>query len=472
MSVDALKFLLRNRWIRIVGVSLVMYVLATIDRSSLGMAIPAMRWDLGLTPTGIAYATAAFSWGLLVLQIPAGRIAAVWRPKLVILSLVVCVSLISLTTAFVHSELELIINRFALGLGEGGVLACMLVLIRAWFTQAERARANAIFLLSLAAAPIFVGPLSGLILSYSNWGWMFILEAIPTLLWAVVWWFAIDDDPRRASWLDEVERALLVRALDAEKDQVPALPGHWLSVLWHPAVILLALYNFFALMAEWGVNLWFPTVLRETGLSIGVVGLISAVPATVGMVVMILVAISSDRLRERKWHMIATTATSGFALLLMPLGGNSALLAFCLLTVTVAAFLGRFGPFWTLPSELLPPAALGMGIGLINTTGVIGGMVGPIYFGYVRAITGSFSWALTVAGLSLILSSLIAVPLRFRRRTDKPAAQPVRDAAAPLLQPQAPTSSQAATSRLRRLELVLTAATSKAASEGIEVQKQ
>jgi MFS family permease len=471
MSMGTLQPLLRNRWLRIVGVSLVMYVLATIDRSNLGMAIPAMRWDLGLSTTGIAFATAAFSWGLLVLQIPVGRIAAVWRPKRVILALVVCLGLISLTTAFVHTELELIINRFALGLAEGGVLAGMLVLIRAWFTQAERARANAIFLLSLAAAPILVGPLSGLILSYSNWGWMFIIEAVPSLLWAIVWWFAIDDDPRRAPWLDEVEREFLVRALDAEKDQVAARPGHWLSALWHPAVILLALYNFFALMAEWGVNLWFPAVLRETGLPIGVVALLSAVPATVGMVVMVLVAMSSDRLRERRWHLIAATAISGLALLLMPLGGNNALVAFGLLTVTVAAFLGRFGPFWTLPSELLPPAVLGVGIGLINMMGILGGIVGPIYFGYVREVTGSFSSALMVAGLSLMLSSLIALPLRPRRRTGRPAEVPVREAA-PLLQPPMQTGSPpTVTSRLRRLELVLTATTGKAAPEGIEVRK-
>ena len=472
MSIGPFRLLLRNRWLRIAGVSLVMYLLASIDRSNLGMAIPAMRWDLGLTPTGIAYATAAFAWGLLVLQIPVGRIAAIWRPKLVILSLVVCVSLISLTTAFVHSELELMVNRFALGLAEGGVLAGMLVLIRAWFTQAERGRANTIFLLSLAAAPILVGPISGLILSYSNWGWMFIIEAVPTLLWAVVWWFAVDDDPRRAPWLDDVERALLVRALDAEKDQFAIPPRHWLSVLWHPAVIILALYNFFALMAEWGVNLWFPSVLRETGLPIGVVGLLSAVPAIVGMVVMVMVAISSDRLRERKWHMIATTAVSGLALLLMPLGGNSALVAFCLLTVTVAAFLGRFGPFWTLPSELLPPAVLGAGIGLINAMGILGGILGPIYFGYVRAATGSFSLALTVAGLSMILSALIVIPLRLRRGgTSHPARVPVR-AKAPRLQPQLQTgSTPAVTSRLRRLELVLTAATSKSAPDGIEIEE-
>jgi sugar phosphate permease len=440
MVIGGSRFSLRNRWLRILGVALVMYVLATIDRGNIAMAIPAMRQELGLSPAAIGFATSTFFWGYLVLQIPAGRIASVWRPKWVILVLVVCWSCVSLTTAFVDTELELILNRFALGLSEGGVLTCTLVLIRAWFTRAERARANAIFLLSLAAGPIFASPLSGLILSYSTWRWMFIIEAAPGLVWAMVWCFAIDDDPRRARWLDAVERAQLTETLDAEKRQMAAPEGHWLATLWHPAVIFLALYNFFALMAEWGVNLWFPTVLKETGLSIGVVGLLSAAPHGLGMVAMLLVAMSSDRLHERKWHMIAATTVSGLALILMPLGGGSSLAAVCFLTVAIGAFLGRFGPFWTLPTEVLPPAVLGVGIGLINGMGNLGGTVGPTFFGYARTATGSFSLALTVAGASLMLSSLIALPLRPRRATDNEATLPDREMAA-VLQPQMQKSS-------------------------------
>jgi MFS family permease len=445
MSIGTVRLSLRNRWIRILGVALVMYVLATIDRGNIAMAIPSMRQELGLSSAAIGFATSTFFWGYLVLQIPAGRIASVWRPKWVILFLVVCWSLVSLTTAFVHGELELILNRFMLGLSEGGVLTCTLVLIRAWFTRAERARANAIFLLSLAAGPTFSGPLSGLILSYASWRWMFIIEAAPGLMWAVVWWFAIDDDPRRALWLEPGEREQLIKTLDAENQQVAGPSGHWLSTLWHPAVILLALYNFFALMAEWGVNLWFPTLLKETGLSIGTVGLLAAAPTGLGMVVMILVAMSSDRMHERKWHMIAATTVSGLALILMPLGGGGSLAAVCFLAVAIGAFLGRFGPFWTLPSEVLPPAVLGVGIGLINGMGNLGGTVGPTFFGYVRTMTGSFSLALTIAGVSLMLSSLIALPLRPRDRTKTPgtdgvAGLPDREIA-PVLQPRMQKSS-------------------------------
>ena len=416
---------LENRWYRILGVSFIMYVLSYIDRTNIAMAIPFMRAELGMSSAAIGFATSMFFWGYIVLQIPAGRLASVWSPKWVILGLLIFWSGLSFTTAFIHTEWELILNRFALGVSEGGVLTCTLVLIRAWFTKAERALANTVFLLSLAVAPVIAGPLSGLILSYSSWRWMFALEAGPALVWALVWIWAIDDEPRTARWLPEAERAVLIPVLDAEKTTISVLPGHWLATLWHPAVLLLAAYNFFALMAEWGVNFWLPTVLKETGLSIGVVGLLAAVPYGIGIISMLAIAASSDRMQERKWHMIATTTCAGALLILLVAVGNSQFAIITLLSLSVGSFLGRFGPFWTLPSEVLPPAVIGVGIGLINGAGNLGGTVGPYFFGLVRTHTGSFSLALAVAGVSLILASLVALPIRTAHRARLPGPLPV-----------------------------------------------
>jgi MFS family permease len=334
----------------------------------------------------------------------------------VIFGLLLFWSGVSLTTAFIHTEGELILNRFILGVSEGGVLTCTLVLIRAWFTRAERARANTLFLLSLAVAPLVAGPISGLILSLSDWRWMFILEAAPALVWAIVWVVAISDDPRTAPWLPTEERGALIPILDAENNSIVALPGHWLATLWHPAVLLLALYNFLALMAEWGVNFWLPSVLKETGLSIGIVGLLAAIPYALGVVAMIVVAASSDRLQERKWHMIVMTGASGLAMMMLLFPAGNQFATICLLSLAIGLFLGRFGPFWTLPTEVLPPAVVGVGIGLVNGAGNLGGTVGPYFFGYVRTATGSFTLALAVAGVSLVLGALVAVPIRVTRR--------------------------------------------------------
>ncbi len=392
-----------------------MYVLSYMDRTNIAMAIPSMRTDLGLSTGAIGFATGMFFWGYIVLQIPAGRLAGIWSAKRVIMILLVLWSAASFTTAFVHTELELIINRLALGIAEGGVLTCVIVLIRAWFTRAERARANTMFLLSLAVGPMVANPISGAILSISDWRWMFVIEAVPGLLWGVVWWLSIEDDPKDAAWMDPDERASLVAALEAERREMAPLKGHWLRTLWHPAVLLLALYNFLALMAEWGVNFWLPSVLKDTGLPIGMVGLLAAVPYVLGVVMMIAVAISSDRLGERKWHMVVATAAAGLFLVVMPAGGHGAFATICFLSLSIGAFMGRYGPFWTLPTEALPPAVAGVGIGLINGAGNLGGTVGPYFFGTLRAEFGDFTLALAAAGVSLILSSIAALPIRGSR---------------------------------------------------------
>ncbi len=418
---------LRNRWFRILGVSFVMYVLSYMDRTNIAMAIPAMQGELGLTPSAMGLATGMFFWGYIVLQIPAGRLAGVWSAKRVIGILLVFWSLISFTTAFVHTEAELFANRLALGIAEGGVLTCVIVLIRAWFTRAERARANTVFLLSLAVGPLIANPVSGWIITFSGWRWMFVLEATPGLLWGIVWWLAIDDDPRTAAWLDPAERAALVGTLEAERAGIAPQAGHWLATLLHPAVLLLALYNFLALMAEWGVQYWLPSVLKDTGLPISTVGMLAAIPYVLGIAMMIAVAYSSDRLGERKWHMVATSALAGVFLLALPLGGAGTFGLICFLTLSIGAFMGRYGPFWTLPTELLPPAVAGVGIGLINGAGNLGGTVGPYFFGALRTEFGDFKLALAAAGVSLILSSLAALPIRAARKPE--LQQPVSAAA-------------------------------------------
>jgi MFS family permease len=410
--------ILRNRWLRILGVAFIMYVLSIVDRVNIGLAAPAMRAELGLTPATLGFAVGFFPWGYIVLQIPFGRLAGVWSAKRVILLQVVLWSAVAASTALVHSETELILNRFLLGVTEGGVLTCTIVLIRAWFTRTERARANTLFLMSIALGPAVANPISGVVLHYVGWRAMFAIEAVPTLLWGIVWWWAIADGPHEARWLSASERERLGAELAAEHALVEPQRGHWLKTLLHPAVLLLAVYNFAALMAEYGVNFWLPTVLKETGLPIVTVGFLSAIPYAVGAIMMILIAWNSDRTQERKWHMIGATAAAGVMLMLAslaPEGSGAVFVILLFLTLSVGAFLGRFGPFWTLPSEILPPAIAGVGIGLINGAGNLGGTVGPYFFGYIRTMTGTFSLALLAGGASLFIGSLIAVPIRRRR---------------------------------------------------------
>src|SRR5581483_4903735 len=104
-----------------------MYILSYVDRVNIAMATPAMRAELGLDGRALGFAVGFFFWGYIILQIPAGRLAGVWSAKRVILLQLVLWSAVAMSTALVHTEAELIANRLALGLAEGGVLTGTIV---------------------------------------------------------------------------------------------------------------------------------------------------------------------------------------------------------------------------------------------------------------------------------------------------------------------------------------------------------
>lgn len=415
----------QNRWIRILLVAFGMYIVSMIDRTNISMAIPSMRTELGISQAAIGFATGTFFIGYVVLQIPAGRLSSVWSAKWVIFTLLVAWGLVSASTALVQTEGELIVNRLLLGLTEGGVLTSTLVLIRHWFTKEERARANTVFLLSLALGSVIANPISGVVLKYSTWQWMFVIEALPCFAGAALWAVAIADGPEKARWLPGEERRRLSTALGAERAVETPIRGHWTRAIWHPAVLIIALYNFLALAANWGVTIWLPSVLHQAGIPILSVGLLSAIPYAAGAVAMLIVASSSDRHMERKWHTVIMTGLSGVCLLLAQITGEAAIVGtLVLLTLSFAFFYGRFGPFWALPSEVLPASVAGVGIAVINGVGNLGGVAGPYVFGAVRAESGSFQLALVLAGVSLALSALVLLGLRIPSAGRRAIVQP------------------------------------------------
>ncbi len=412
----------RNRWVRILVVALLMYLISMIDRTNIAMAIPSMQAELGLDRAAIGFATGTFFFGYLLPQIPAARLASAWSAKWVIFGLLIFWGLVSASTALVSNEAELIANRLMLGIAEGGVMVSTLVLIAQWFTRKERARANTIFLLSLPLGSLISNPISGVVLNFSDWRWMFIIEALPCFVWAALWAVAIADRPETARWLPDAERRRLSALLAAQRAAEKPMHGHWTKAIWNSAVLVIALYNFLALAANWGVTIWLPSVLRQAGLSILSVGFLSAVPYAAGVVAMLWVAVSSDRRMERKWHVLIPTGLAGVFLLAAQLSGEAAIMmTLLLLTLSFACFFGRFGPFWALPSEVLPAPVAGVGIAVINGVGNLGGFVGPFLFGAIRSSTGSFSLALSLAGLLLILSAGSLLLLRVPALAARPA---------------------------------------------------
>ncbi|MDP1211531.1 MFS transporter, partial [Klebsiella pneumoniae] len=53
-----------------------------------------------------------------------------------------------------------------------------------------------------------------------EWQWLFLLEAIPSLVAGVVTFFYLDDRSRDAKWLDADEKAVLERELASDSGKI------------------------------------------------------------------------------------------------------------------------------------------------------------------------------------------------------------------------------------------------------------
>ena len=416
-----MSVIVRNRWIRIQLVTLIFFLLSQIDKANIAVAFPGIRADLGITPTALGFAVGMFAWGYMLLQIPVGRLMSAWSAKYTLLLLGIAWALITASTALVHSETALIINRFALGLSEGGILPGVVVMIRAWFTPRERGRANLVLLGTIIAAAIGNG-VCGWLVELLGWRCMLVVTAAASLFWCGVWWLAVDDDPRECTWLDpEVKRAL-VAELDADAANAPQSEGQWFKAIWHPMVVILSIYNLLGLTAFWGMTYWLPTLLVESGRTIGRAGVLAAIPYVVAVIIASALSWSSDHFLERRWHLIVPTVLAGVCMAGVGLAGTEhvVLLLTCL-SLSVGLWFGRITVYWICVGDAVPRGASGAAMGVANGVGNLGGFLGPVVFGWLRTTSGGFSSSMIIGGIALIVAGLMAMAA-FR---DGPPAQKV-----------------------------------------------
>ncbi len=396
----------QQRWLRIIPVALIMYMIAFIDRTNVSMALPSLSRDLHMDPLQAGNVAGVFSWGFLLLQIPGGHLANRWSAKRFISILMVAWGIAAVGCGLVRSWQELWIMRLLLGITEGGVWPATLVLISHWFPRDERARANALWMLCLPLAVILSSPLSGWILDRWNWRVMLIAEGALPFLWLGIWHLSISDHPRQARWISFEERQYLESRLDREAAEFDTVKTDTiLRALARPQVLLLVLIYFLHITTEIGFLTWLPTALEQAKkLSNVAAGGLFTIPYLVGMISMVLNSWHSDKTGERRWHTAVAFALGGVFLLAgVLLSGQWPVLAFVFVCLTTIGTYGQAGPFWAIPTETLSRDVAGPAMGLITAIGNLGGFFGPLALGYLNKRTEGFLY-----GFGLLAAGLLA----------------------------------------------------------------
>ncbi|OQP33208.1 MFS transporter [Pantoea latae] len=425
------KRVMRKVTLRIVPFIMLLYFIAFLDRVNIGFAALTMNQDLGFSPLVFGIGAGIFFLGYFLFEVPSNLILHKVGARIWIARVMISWGIVSGCMALVQGTNSFYALRFLLGVAEAGFFPGIILYLSYWFPAAKRAQVTAIF---MAAAPLSTAlgsPVSAALLQmhgllgFAGWQWMFVLEAIPALLFGVVVLFWLTDRPAKATWLTEEERDWLSATLQAEEASRAGAEHH--SSAWRgladKRVLALALVYFGTSAGLYTLGIWSPQIIHSFGASSLETGFLNAFPAVLGVIGMILWARHSDRTRERSWHVIAACLLAAAGLVLA--GQVTTLLAVILaLTLVTVGISASKPPLWSMPTLFLSGPAAAAGIAVINSIGNLGGFVGPLMIGVIRQQTGSYAWGLYFVAALLALSALIVLLLAGQAKKPRPAEMP------------------------------------------------
>jgi sugar phosphate permease len=391
---------LRRRWLYLLPAVFVTYSLAYLDRANYGFGAAAgMAQTLHISDSRSAFLGATY----------ARRKSAT---RLVFFSLLSWGALAALT-GVIREFWLLALDRLLLGVAESLILPSMLILLTNWFTRSERSRANAILILGNPVTVLWMSAATGYLIKAVGWQMAFVIEGVPSILWAFVWMRIARDRPQDVSWLPSDCCDHLSSELEREQTTLPRT-ANFMASLRTPGVLLLCVQYFCWSVGVYGFVLWLPTMIRAGMVQgIEIVGLLSAIPYLLAVILMLMVARSSDRALSRRRFIWPFLVLSGVALFSSYLtAAHSFWIAYAFLILAGGAMYAPYGPFFSIVPEMLPKNVAGEVMALVNSCGALGGFAGTWIVGLLQALTGNSRAGYLFMSISLMLAGGIIFRLR------------------------------------------------------------
>ena len=407
---------------RVMPLLMGLFMVACIDRFNVGFAKLTMLADLHMSEAAYGVGAGIFFVGYLIFEIPSNMYLQKVGAKRTLARIAILWGIVSMATAFVHTEKMFLFLRFLLGACEAGLYPGGILYMTLWFPARKRAQLLGLFTGAATISGIIGGPIAGMLLDamshrpggLASWQWLFILEGIPSVLLGVVTMFVMIDKIDNAKWLTSDQKARMKVEIDRDGDKAPGIQKSFFALLRWPTFWLFVISYFFLVSANPTLGFWGPTLIRGMGVTnVTTIGFLAAIPYIAGAISMVLVGRHSDRTGERRWHTAGSTLVCAIAMIVMGFSTAYPYVAFVALVVAAAAVLSAFGPFWQIPNAAMTGAAAAGGIAVINSIGNMSGLVGPALVGWLRDLTGGSSPGLfAVAGMELLATILVLYTLR------------------------------------------------------------
>ncbi|PPV40929.1 MFS transporter [Ectopseudomonas oleovorans] len=385
------------------------YVCSYLNRINVSFAKIQMAQDLAWSDAVYGLGAGMFFIGYFAFEVPSNIVMYKVGARRWIARIMVTWGIISAAMMFVSTPMQFYVMRFLLGVAEAGFFPAILLYLSQWFPSSRGAKVTALFMAAIPMSGVIGAPLSGWIMhslsgvqNLAGWQWLFLLEGIPTIIAGVFAFFYLTDKIEDARWLREDERKVLRTNIDKESHGKHL--HRLMDGLADPKIWLLSFIYLFFTMGLYGVSFWLPTLIQASGIQDSMhLGLLTAIPYALATVSMIVVGKSSDRFRERRWHLAIPGVLAAVGFLISASFQSNLMISLPALCLATMGVMTTISMYWTLPPAILTGAAAATGIALANSIGSASGFISPFAMGMINSATQN-----TTSGIMMLAGVLLA----------------------------------------------------------------
>jgi ACS family tartrate transporter-like MFS transporter len=385
-----------------------------LDRVNIGFAALQMNKDLGLSPVVFGLGSGIFFFSYAAFEVPSNYLLERFGARIWIARILLSWGVVSALMAFAWNEASFLVLRLLLGLAEAGFVPGVVLYLTYWMPHRYRAVALSGFMLAIPVSSVIGAPISGFILDFMQgvggvtaWRWLFLIEALPSIVLGVMAYFWLTDNPAKATWLAPPEQQWLLTELAAERAAHPEGNSHAsLRTLLTRDVVWLSAIYFGVVLTLYGLVFWLPQIVRDFGYSTLIVGVLSAAPYIAGGLSMYFWSRHVDREGGHILHAALASLISSLGLAVCGML-SSPTLTILALSVSAAGTFAMFPIFWTLATQRLPPTQATGAIALINAIAALAGFLGPYLVGWIKDFTGVFHYAPPILAVGPLMSALL-----------------------------------------------------------------
>ena len=389
------------------------WMLDAFDAMLYALVLTHVMRDLGMSKatSGLLYTLTLLASGMggVLFGFLADRVG---RKRALMLS-ILTYSICSFASGLSTTVLMLAVFRFILGLGMGGEWNTGATLVAETWPDEFRAKAIAMVQSSWAIGFALAALVSGIVLRYASWRYVFFVGILPAL---ITLWIQ-NRVPESPMW-EKHRRFGEDQKLEPQRAQRTQSNESFSAIFRTPylkSTFALLLLNFFGMFGWWGLFTWLPPYLslpvEQGGRGFGVMG------TTTLLVVLNLCGMFpgylsfgwvADHLGRRRSFMLYTF----MAALLVPLYAMARSPAALLVLGTVVAFFGTgmFSGSGIIASEIFPTRLRARALGFTYNGARTLSSVAPYVIGRVGQARG-LSWAFYLCGAGFFLACLMATQL-------------------------------------------------------------